>query len=448
MKKLTILFLAALTLVGRAQSEDPSENQPAREAAGNLAAGLGLVWIDEEPHYAMRLTPDFSFGKIGLGFDLNLEFNAQGELREENFNDVGDYLGVIRYVRYGVKNDPIYGQIGQLSHYTLGYGNMVFAYNNMPSFDEKAVGLALDIDFDEWGFESMYSDFSEAGVVGARGYARPVKMALDAPIPIVSDIEVGASFAGDLSSEHDATLGVVDSTGAVTIVDEASPVRMIGFDIGVPIVSLPMTEITLYSAYTNIFDYGNGLSTGLMFEFSGLGLVNVAAKLERRFNGDQYIPSYFDAFYEIDKFRVNQETNTLHTKTQELLAATNAGNGFYGELIVGVLGTFDVLGSYQRLDDHPKSGQLRLWTEIAPEDAPFVARAGYDKKQIADETDMFTLDDRSLLTAEVGYKPIPYLLFSIVFQQNYTPVRDEDDEVVGYEPQKRIEPRVSFMMPF
>ena len=89
-----------------------------------------------------------------------------------------------------------------------------------------------------------------------------------------------------------------------------------------------------------------------------------------------------------------------------------------------------------------------MQSEIAPEEAPFVLRAGYDKINIRNEKDIFTLDDRSYLFTEVGYKPYPFMVVSLVYNWTFTPVRDADDNIVGYEPQKRIEPRVYFVIPF
>ncbi|MFO7444761.1 MAG: hypothetical protein R6W90_00265 [Ignavibacteriaceae bacterium] len=61
---------------------------------------------------------------------------------------------------------------------------------------------------------------------------------------------------------------------------------------------------------------------------------------------------------------------------------------------------------------------------------------------------MFTLDDRSYLFTELGYKPMPYLLVSMVYSWTFTPVRGANDDVISYEPQRRIEPRISFIFPF
>ncbi|MBK6915100.1 MAG: hypothetical protein IPH11_16070 [Ignavibacteriales bacterium] len=171
------------------------------------------------------------------------------------------------------------------------------------------------------------------------------------------------------------------------------------------------------------------------------------AKLERRFNGDHYLPSYFNSFYEIERFNL-ADNGSVISKAGQLLSAGNQSNGFYGELGVDVIGMFNILGSYQRLDDYPTSGILHLWTEVAPEEAPVVARAGYDKINIIDEADLFKLDDRSYLFFELGYKPMPYLIVSMVYSWTFAPIRDAGDNIITYEPQKRIEPRVSFVYPF
>jgi hypothetical protein len=178
-----------------------------------------------------------------------------------------------------------------------------------------------------------------------------------------------------------------------------------------------------------------------------MGLVNASAKLERRFNNARYIPSYFNSLYEIERFQVDSYHGTFTSKASKLDTII-ADNGYYGELLIDVMGLFDVVGSYQRLDKDPDSGILHLVTEVAPNTLPFVARAGYDKINIRGEKDLFKLDDRSYLYFELGYKPYPYLLVSMIYQWTFAPIMDADKNIIGYEPQKRIEPRVTFIYPF
>jgi hypothetical protein len=208
-------------------------------------------------------------------------------------------------------------------------------------------------------------------------------------------------------------------------------------------------DVTLYYDFAKIIDFGSGSATGIIAQLNPLGLVQATAKLERRFNGDEYLPSYFNSFYEIERFKITDKTSgSFVSKAMFLKDLVNNDDGWYGELGVNALGLLYIIGSYQRLDKTPNSGILHLGTEIAPEEAPFLARVGYDKINIGSETELFTLDDRSYLFFEFGYKPYPFMVVSMIYNWTFTPVRDADDNIIDYEPQKRIEPRVYFIFPF
>jgi hypothetical protein len=442
MKKLFTLFFLISTITAFAQL-----NQYPKPQEGYLTGGLGLNWIDGELHYRFNFRPEVSFSNFGVGLDLNLDFDSKGNLRKENFNEFSDYLSVIRYVRYGMKNDPVFIKLGALDYYTLGHGSIIYQYNNSPSFDTRKTGLVADIDFGKFGFESIYSSFGEAGVIGLRGYVKPLQFTSAANIPIIGNLEVGATFATDINDKAGIVAGSLDSvTNKLSVVDDKGSISIVGVDLGLPLLKTSLLGIILYFDYAKIIDYGSGISTGIKLNFDGLGLVSATAKLERRFNQEKYLPSYFNSFYELERFQVMND-GTVLSKAQALNSATTASNGVYGELGINVLKLFDIIGSYQRLDKYPNSGALHINSEIAPEDIPFLVRAGYDKVNVGNETDLFKLDDRSLLFFEFGYKPVQYLLVSMLYSWTFTPQRDADDKVVGYEPQKRIEPRISFVYP-
>ena len=155
MKKL-FLFFAVLCLSVSIHAQ--IDNYP-RPGQGNIEGGLGLNWIGGDLYYTFHFRPEISFANFGVGLDLNLDINKNGDLRKEDFKNFSDYLDIIRYVRYGTKNDPVFIKVGALDYYTLGYGNVMLNYNNSPSFDARRVGLVTDIDLGEMGFESIYSNF-------------------------------------------------------------------------------------------------------------------------------------------------------------------------------------------------------------------------------------------------------------------------------------------------
>ena len=376
-KTITILLIILFSFLTRAQlNEYPLPDQ------GKLEGGLGLNWIDGQLYYTFHFTPEISFANFGVGLDLMLDYDKNAHIRKENFNTFSDYLSVIRYVRYGLKHDPVYVKFGALDYYTLGHGSIMYAYNNSPTIDARKTGLNLDIDFGKFGFESIYSSFAEAGVLGLRGYVRPLQFTSLAEIPVIGNLEVGISYAGDYNDKAGVVSGGYNSTtGNLTVIKDEGSVNIIGADIGLPVLSLPMFNLNLYTDYAKILNFGSGVATGIIGEFNSLGLITAHAKLERRFNQKHYIPSYFDPLYELERFQAGEFG--VHSKIQRLELNENADNGIFGELGVNVLGMFDIIGSYQRLDKTPQSGELHLSTEIAPEDAPVrKSSLGYCKLKV------------------------------------------------------------------
>ncbi len=441
---LSLLFFAAITL--NAQYSKLYKLNPQEAFFGG---GVGMTWIDDKPYVSVHMFPEFSFANFGVGLDLNLEFDQEGKLRNENFNEFSDYLSVIRYVRYGLKNDPLYLRLGALDYASLGHGSIVHLYNNSISYDTRKIGLSFNVDFNYFGLEGVYGSFGEKSVVGTRAYIRPLSLTSLGIIPVIGGLELGASYATDLNPNSGVKAGTFDSqTNIFTVTEDIGAIRIFGFDAELPIVKASFGKIALYFDYAEIANYGAGRSVGIEFNLDGLGLVTVRSKLERRFNGNHYLPSYFDTFYELDRFKYDESTNTVISKVQALDANTSIGNGYYGELWISVLNSFDIIGSYQRLDINPESGVLHLRTDVSPENSSMVVRAGYDKINIKDEKDLITLDDRSYVYAEIGYKPMKYILMSVVYQWTFTPVRDKDSNVINFIPQKKVEPRISFVYPF
>ena len=136
MKK-TAFLLIIVSVITWGQFTQPKANE------GILTGGMGLTWIDGNPHYTVRMMPEFGFANFGVGLDLNLEFDSKGKLRKENFNETSDYLSIIRYARYGQKKDPVYVRLGALDYATLGHGTVMYMYNNSPSFDTRKIGISI-----------------------------------------------------------------------------------------------------------------------------------------------------------------------------------------------------------------------------------------------------------------------------------------------------------------
>ncbi len=443
MRKLILIFLITSYQISLPQisrlPRDPNQ----------FAGGLGLSWIDGEPYYLFNLSPDIAFGNFGVGIDLNLRINKEGSIRKEDFNSFSDYLSLIKYIRYGFKHDPVYVRVGGLDRALLGQGNIVYYYNNRASYDNRKIGIELDLDFDMFGFESIYGDLSGKGICGLRAYTRPLKFTTAGDIPIIGDLETGATFATDLNDYSGVTNAFIDPvTKKLSASEDEGSISIIGLDAVLPLLRTKLFNIDLYSNYTKILRFGDGATIGLGFYLSGLGILSADLRFERWFNGDQFIPRYFNQFYEVQRFIADSSQGFISSKALTLKNTKSFGNSYYGELVIDILNLVQIFGSYSRYDKVANSGTLRLETNFSPKDASFVLRGYYDKFNLEDEKDIFKLDDRSIVTVEFGYKPLSYVLVSMIYQWTYTPKRDSDENVIGYSPQKRIEPRISFIFPF
>jgi len=443
MKKIA-LFLLLMTLLSSAYSQRRIQREtppPRQQASGEFAGGLGLSWFDGKPYYLLNISPEIAFGKFGVGLDVNLRIGVNdGKIRKEDWNEAYDFLRAIRYVRYGLKGDPFYARLGALDYARLGHGTIVYYYKNNASYDDRKVGLEFDVDFGKFGFESVVGDLKKIGVFGIRGYVRPLKFTPAGGIPIIGNLEVGATFATDLDKNAITHYDTVQKK----IVQDWDRPDVMGFDIGLPLVRAKIFNWDVYFDYVKFLNYGSGIAYGSNFEFRGLGVLNIGAKIERRNFGDRFLPSYFNYFYEVERFNLRDTVNAT-SKLQSLRDAKKTA-GTYGELIFTILGQVQIVGSYQQLDATPESGTLHLDLKLPQVLPTIVFNAGYDRRNIKDFGDIFWLDERSLLYAEVGYKPVKYIVVSMLYQWTFKPTRVGDQ--TKYEVQKRVEPRISFVFPF
>jgi spore maturation protein SpmB len=223
--------------------------------------------------------------------------------------------------------------------------------------------------------------------------------------------------------------------------------------IGMPTEAISMALIRPLS--------GSG-AFGIMSDLGNLwGLIDVRAKLERRFLGEQFTPAFFDALYDIHRYNLGlasiynlYEQNPTVAPT-ELDAVTHKSQllsfapynqetiGVYGELVGDILGVVKLVGAFQSLDEVKNSGVLHF-SASAPDAIPMLAaHATYDKVAIETLDDVLTLDYRSVARVGLGYKIKPYLILFMDYIWNFVP-----DGHGGFKSQERVEPRLSFVYNF
>lgn len=326
-------------------TETPAAATPPKSSfafAGNVNLGSDVLLTgpNDGPETWTRLgfQPDLSFGKIGVGVDLTIHFmlypdpnttmkvypgdwvpDYQGD--GKSFLDI--YLPKILYVRYGLKgSDPFFAKLGSINDLSLGDGFIMSDYSNMHFLPQQRVfGLDLGLDgamfnFPYAGIEVITGNLARFDVDGARLYARPL---VGTTIPVLKNMQVGGTFVADTNPY------LYQNTSAT-----ANTIAAYGADIMVPILG---GQVFPLAAFTDIaFDPNK--TNGWMIGVGGrlIGIFTYGAQL--RVMQDQFIPSYFDANYDIyraDKYDFMTRANNYATMA--------APSGAYSPSWLASLGT-------------------------------------------------------------------------------------------------------------
>ncbi len=438
MKNAVLLFVLLFAFsFAFGQNFDPFN----QENNSSLDGGLGVTFIDGKAYTTFTIAPEFAIGKFGVGLNIELLFNnSEGfKFRQEGWKTGAGVLRMIRYLRWGVKHDPLYVRIGTLQAATLGHGFIMGYYSNGVNYDGRKIGLVFDLDLENYGFETVYSNLGRLEIVGGRAYVRPLS---STGIPIIKNFEIGGTFVTDADPDQ--------------IKETHDAISEWGFDIGLPIIKTSFFTTTLYSDYAKINNHGDGAAVGIRADLPNvLGLMGIYAKLERRFLNDHFVPNYFNTMYELERNELSAEHYNLNvtnlpaylTKAQ-MLDYVKATQGLYGELAGQILGKIRLGGSYQHANGVKNSGILHLEArskDLVPNVELLYA---YDKVGVETFTDALTLDYRSVATAEIGYRTYRYIVVSLQYRWNFIYDSTLNNGAGGYKPQERFQPKVSFSMPF
>lgn len=309
MRVLIAVFLS-LAVIGTAFGEDAAEKK-----AFSFTGGINLgsdVFPDAsgEPETWTRLgfQPDFGFGKIGVGIDLTIHFKLyptpdtplelyEGDWIPQDGKSILDvYLPKILYVRYGLKGeDPFFAKLGSISDLSLGNGFIMSDYSNMHFMPQQRIfGLDVGLDgalfnFPYAGIELLTGNLARFDVIGARVFARPLA---GTELPIVKGAQVGFTVAADRTPYEKGGIEYAPDTGEPV---SADAIAVWGADVTVPILGGKAFPL---AAFTELAFEPND-SFGWMIGLGGrlVGIFTYGAQL--RVLQDGFIPSYFDANYDI-----------------------------------------------------------------------------------------------------------------------------------------------------
>lgn len=393
--------------------------------------GLALARDNGDLYLKTVINFDLSLGPVGLGLALPLSVLVLndgdtgcpspqcsrdtkaigGWIRRHDWDEPGDYLRFIRYVRYGHKRDPFYALVGQHWGSSVGHGTLVNRYNNTLNLDSNKVGVALDLNLTYGGVETLVDNIVDPNLLAGRVYLRPF-----GDTPLLRGWAVGATVASDLSAPRNLAYTTAQGGGSqVAVDDKGHPLASFseaqlagGIDTEYELLNNALIRVVPFIDANRIAGAGNGLHLGVM---GGVVLpipileVTLDARLEYRFMQAGYIPEYFDQQYDLARFQYAYGAGYVPkaTAARALKADPKTGTqGYYGELAFNFAGFVQVGGTLQ---DYQSDNGASLGLYLTIPKLEFVKLQGYYlRKNFAGLGEAFTLDSRSLLGGSLAYK--------------------------------------------
>ena len=181
-----------------------------------LGMGIGSVTLDGVLFNQLALRPEINIGKIGIGLDLVVYMDNEGNMRDDEWdieNDPGLLLDKILFIRYGKKTDPVWVKYGSIEGLTLGYGGLMNNYSNMMEFPSvRRVGVNTGFNIGPVGgelFLSNIKDISRGGTV--TGLRAAYTVSDDLPLSIgVNFITDANMFSGLKDKDEDSYPDIFD----------------------------------------------------------------------------------------------------------------------------------------------------------------------------------------------------------------------------------------------
>ena len=181
-----------------------------------MGLGIGSVTLDGVLYNQLALRPEINIGKIGVGLDLVIYIDNEGNVRSDEWdikNDPSLLLDKIMFIRYGEKSDPVWVKYGSMESVTLGYGGLMNGYSNMMEFPSvRRVGVNTGFNVGPVSgeiFLSNVKDFSRGGtLLGLRtAYTVSEDFPLSIGVNVVSDANM---FSGMKDTDDDSYPDIFD----------------------------------------------------------------------------------------------------------------------------------------------------------------------------------------------------------------------------------------------
>jgi hypothetical protein len=271
--------MAAFITVAGGWPAAAGAEETAGRAVASAAMGAGVLGGDAAT--AVDVGLELAGEGYAVGVGGRLHYTAGGGLRTEDWDELSEILGIIRYALYD-RRPPAGGiaisaAAGELGDVRQGHGTVMAGYASGLSLDHGRFGAQVRAVHDALAAEVMIDDLVGPRIVGVRAAA-----------DVSSRTSLGVSFSSDLRAP---ARGGEEAIGIAAVDAELRGLARGGRYAG-----------WLYLDGASAAGLGAGLHAGLggRAELGQAG-VQVQARAELRLASGGYIPGYFGPLYERDR---------------------------------------------------------------------------------------------------------------------------------------------------
>ena len=393
--------------------EIPEEESQRDAGPFNMGGGVGTVMLGDNTYTQIRLMPELVFGKFGLGLDVDLLIDSNGNFRKEDWDDFEDYVNKIYYLRYGQRGDSFYGKLGGFKSYTLGHGLVMKDYSNMLRYPEyKQIGIQLGgkLPFAGMTAEIFTANAVKNEILGGRLTIKPLNKT---EILLFKNLILGGTVAHDrnqvkglLDSDDDnypdyfddypyddewhnevdyeidewldAYISINgDSTGfndwfyeeGGYIDEKRNPsfsdlpednITIFGIDYELPLITNKLFYLSHYGEAAQIIDHNMG------FIFPGFysKFLIFHMNLEFRIYQEDFMPAFFDQLYDEQRAVVYTDIDSVITK-ETLLKDMTKSHGWYGSITTNLLNFIFLTVAYEDMYGEDDINFRSLWCKTS-----------------------------------------------------------------------------------
>ncbi len=360
-----------------------------------VLAGPGL--IGEAYYLSAAAELDMRFGKFlfGVWAPINvLVFNpAEAQrglfpdkgvngLRLQDYDSPAKFLRIFRYVTYGRKEEGLYVNFTSDGASTIAHGTTLRRYITNINLDDARLSGEIDAKFRYGGFEALVGNVATPlNLIGFLGYLKPFG---GAESLILNRMSFGFTYTGDAFAPLQLKTGRtgypilapssnIDPSILDTIqVASTAAVSFLGASVETKVFRSPTADIKPYLDFSKMLvttttpleqqnrggctpaagssngttlACGGGITAGVLGRFGVGSLLHSVfrAVLEARAFQSDFIPGYFDSFYEVQKYQYVTSSNMQPFQAPTKLAAVMSRPesrwvpGVYGELSYSLL---------------------------------------------------------------------------------------------------------------